>query len=78
MRFSLCRHLRRVETAEAQLQLGIPSDAFVFCYVGRLNSEKGISELIQAFQELTGNVYLVLAGGLDESSPLHAKDMKFD
>ena len=58
-----------------RLQLGIPSNAFVFCYVGRLNSEKGISELIQAFQELTGNVYLILAGGLDESSPLHTKDM---
>jgi glycosyltransferase involved in cell wall biosynthesis len=58
-----------------RLQLGIPSDAFVFCYVGRLNSEKGVSELVQAFQELTGNVYLILAGGLDESSPLHAKDM---
>ena len=58
-----------------RLQLGIPSNAFVFCYVGRLNSEKGISELIQAFQELTGNVYLILAGGLDESPPLHAKDM---
>lgn len=63
------------EKCEAKLKLGIPSDAFVFCYVGRLNSEKGISELIQAFQELKGNVYLIVAGGLDESSPLHAKDM---
>ena len=63
------------EKCEAKLKLGIPSEAFVFCYVGRLNSEKGISELIQAFQELKGNMYLILAGGLDESSPLHAKDM---
>jgi glycosyltransferase involved in cell wall biosynthesis len=44
------------EKCEAKLKLGIPSEAFVFCYVGRLNSEKGISELIQAFQELKGNV----------------------
>lgn len=61
--------------SETRLKLGIPLEAFVFCYVGRLNSEKGISELIHAFQELTGNVYLILAGGLDESSPLNSKDM---
>ncbi|MAV80541.1 MAG: capsular biosynthesis protein [Flavobacteriales bacterium] len=58
-----------------RMQLGIPLDAFVFCYVGRLNSEKGVSELVQAFQELTGNVYLILAGALDESFPINAEDM---
>ena len=63
------------EKCEAKLKLGIHPEAFVFCYVGRLNSEKGISELIQAFQELDRNVCLILAGGLDESSPLNAKDI---
>ena len=65
----------RTSKSTKRLHLGIPSEAFVFCYVGRLNSEKGISELIRAFQDLTGDVYLILAGGLDESSPLDPKDM---
>ena len=58
-----------------KLRLGIPSEAFVFCFVGRLNSEKGLSELIEAFSELSGNVYLILGGGLDDSSPLDSRVM---
>ena len=35
--------------------LGIPSDAFVFLFVGRIVSDKGIVELIEAFKKLTEN-----------------------
>jgi glycosyltransferase involved in cell wall biosynthesis len=55
--------------------LGIPAEAFVFCYVGRLNPEKGISELLGAFQELSGNIFLILAGGVDKSHSLSDNDL---
>ena len=35
--------------------LGIPSDAFVFLFVGRIVSDKGIVELLEAFKKLTEN-----------------------
>jgi glycosyltransferase involved in cell wall biosynthesis len=35
-----------------RLQWGIPSSDVVFVYVGRLNRDKGIPELIQAFEEV--------------------------
>ena len=35
--------------------LGIPSDAFVFLFVGRIVRDKGIVELLEAFKKLTEN-----------------------
>ena len=35
--------------------LGIPSDAFVFLFVGRIVRDKGIVELLEAFKNLTEN-----------------------
>lgn len=54
-----------------QLRAGlrIPADAFVFCYVGRINREKGINELAAAFNELAGrhaDVRLLLVGPVEE------------
>lgn len=46
-------------------KLNIPHSNFVFVYVGRLVSDKGINELMQAFDELyneLGNVNLLLVG----------------
>ena len=46
-------------------ELGIPEDAFVFGFVGRINKDKGINELFGAFQkmqDITGNLYLVVVG----------------
>lgn len=46
-------------------KLGIPADGFVFCFVGRIVKEKGIDELVSAFDRLSqedNNVYLFLVG----------------
>lgn len=46
-------------------QLSIPVDDFVFCFVGRIVKEKGINELVTAFDRLSKenkNVHLFLVG----------------
>lgn len=45
--------------------LNVPNDAFVFCFVGRIVKDKGINELVEAFDKLTQinrNIYLLLIG----------------
>lgn len=57
----------------------IPEDSFVFGYVGRVNADKGINELVQAFEKVqtqNKNVYLVLVGMLDDVNPLNAEIMQ--
>ncbi len=46
--------------------LGIPSDAFVFLFVGRIVRDKGIVELLEAFKNLTENY----SQKSDTSSPI--------
>lgn len=61
-------------------ELGIPSDAFVFGFVGRIQSDKGVNELMEAFQELTKkyiNVYLILVGAVDEVNPIKKENMEW-
>ncbi len=62
---------------------GIPEDAFVFGYMGRLNGDKGINELFTATRnivEQNKNVYLMIvgnptvAGGIDLSLYEWAKE----
>ena len=46
-------------------QLGISKEAFVFCFVGRIVKDKGINELVTAFNRLSQeslNTYLLLIG----------------
>jgi glycosyltransferase involved in cell wall biosynthesis len=50
--------------------LNIPTDGFVFLFVGRLVRDKGIVELVQAFEELNklnNNTYLLLVGSLEQN-----------
>ena len=46
-------------------ELGISDEAFVFGFVGRINKDKGIKELFEAFRimlETKENIYLILVG----------------
>lgn len=57
---------------------GISQDSFVYGYVGRINADKGINELITAFskiQEKYKNVYLVLVGMLDDANPIKDENL---
>ncbi|MBD9484615.1 glycosyltransferase family 4 protein [Pseudomonas sp. PDM14] len=52
--------------------LGIADSAFVFCFVGRLNRDKGLLELVRAFEQLDGG-QLLLVGAHDQTAPLDAR-----
>ena len=64
----------RIRRAAAlRYQFGIPAQAPVLLFVGRLTSDKGIPELVRAFLKL-GNqfpdLHLLLAGCFEEEDPL--------
>jgi glycosyltransferase involved in cell wall biosynthesis len=42
----------RAERVAARLELGIPADAFVIGFVGRLVADKGVSDLVEVFETL--------------------------
>lgn len=51
----------------------IPQSAFVYGYVGRINADKGINELITAFQNMVqkdDSIFLMLVGMYDESNAI--------
>lgn len=58
------------EAVALKQRLGIASDAVVFCFVGRLNRDKGVAELYAAFSTLPEQVHLLLVGGVDASAPI--------
>lgn len=55
-------------------QLDIGRSDFVFCFVGRLNRDKGVSELLAAFRGLPQNSRLLLVGTLDNTAPISSHD----
>lgn len=57
-----CKQLRQ--------HFGIDDGHFVFVFVGRLNCDKGIDELLAAFVKLPEHSRLLIVGGLDESAPI--------
>lgn len=64
---------------ELREKYGIPQDAFVYGYVGRLNTDKGVNELIEAFCEVMNSVpnsYLVLVGMMDDNSEKLKKNLE--
>ena len=59
---------------EIRKQVGIKDDAICFLFLGRMNHDKGIGELYEAFNRLAGevkNVFLLLIGRDEEN--YHAK-----
>ena len=63
---------------ELKSELGIEKEDFVFIFVGRLVSDKGINELILAFNEINNvNVKLILVGSYEKNlDPLNADTFK--
>lgn len=43
-------------------EYNIPSDAFVYGFVGRITRDKGVNELFEAFKSLNDNSYLFMIG----------------
>ncbi|MBB1634312.1 capsular biosynthesis protein [Cupriavidus sp. UME77] len=58
--------------ADFRSRLGILPGAFIFCFVGRLNRDKGLVELMRAFINLSTNAHLLLVGESDNTAPIGA------
>ncbi len=59
--------------AEIREKHGIPSDAFVYGFVGRINADKGINELFSAFRgllEAHRDAYLLVVGSPELSAAI--------
>ncbi len=67
-----CDSFNHIEARnELRQKYNIPCDAFVFGYVGRINKDKGIEELIQAFEIVcnqNADCYLLLVGMIDQTN----------
>lgn len=58
--------------SEIRNQYNIPNDAFVYCFVGRINRDKGINELLEAYKNiLSKNSYLILIGSEEDDAHLN-------
>jgi glycosyltransferase involved in cell wall biosynthesis len=72
VRFSKA-HFPSERCQELRTSLGIPHTAPVLLFVGRITSEKGVRELMQAFAGLKRNAslaHLVIVGGFDDAGGL--------
>jgi glycosyltransferase involved in cell wall biosynthesis len=59
------------QSAISRSDLNIPDDAYVLSFVGRLNRDKGIVELLNAFgkvQKEIPDIYLLMIGPIEEES----------
>jgi lipopolysaccharide/colanic/teichoic acid biosynthesis glycosyltransferase/glycosyltransferase involved in cell wall biosynthesis len=74
--FSLTVQIEK-EAEEIRRKNNISKEDFVFCYIGRIVKDKGINELLSAFNEIKGlerNVKLLLIGIFEEKlDPLSAE-----
>lgn len=55
--------------------LKISVDDVVYCFIGRLNKDKGLKELAQAFSVLSVNAHLIIVGDRDDSAPIDSLSM---
>jgi len=76
-----CRAFDHAEKrAELREKYGIPAETFVYGYVGRVNADKGINELIEAFKTVSAekkDAYLVLVGMLDDANPIKEENLEY-
>lgn len=73
-------NISSIEVKAKQNSWGISSDDFIFLFIGRLVSDKGINELVGAFEEVSGrisNAKLVLVGQQEPTlDPLNKTTLK--
>lgn len=64
---------------ELRKKYKIPEDAFLYGYVGRINTDKGVNELVEAFKKLVTqkDAYLVLVGKLDDYNPITQENIEY-
>lgn len=53
------------------------SEYFTFGFIGRLNRDKGIKELVEAFRSFPSKSRLLVAGGWDTTNPIDQSDKEF-
>lgn len=69
----LSNEKRDAEAEHLQMQLGLPSDVPVIGFVGRLTRDKGIVDLISAFEKVLQalpDAHLLLIGQFEEGDPV--------
>lgn len=66
--------------SEVRKILNISDDSFLFTFIGRINADKGINELIEAFKEIESqfsNVRLLLLGMEDKVNPIKEENLEW-
>lgn len=72
--FSRNQFLNDVEKGKANIAYNKASPSeFVYSYVGRYTNDKGLRELVDAFNEMPSNCILLLAGEQDVRAPLSSE-----
>lgn len=60
--------VKNCEQSKLQFSYNL-NNSKIFLYVGRINRDKGLRELVNAFLNIDGNVKLLIAGALDTTAP---------
>lgn len=71
---------KKIYREEILKQYGLNQNVFIFGYVGRIQTDKGINELISAFKkicEVEKNVFLMLVGPIDTENPISEENMSW-
>ena len=68
--FSISNNHITDDAQKLQVQAGLNDQNFVFVFVGRLNRDKGVRELISAFDKLSNKPHLLLVGAMDNTAPV--------
>ena len=66
---------KKVWRGKIRSQYGIPENAFVYGFIGRITGEKGINELFAAYEKISKerDVYLMLVGYLEKADSVDAQ-----
>lgn len=62
--------------AQLRARTGLNDHSFVFVFLGRLNRDKGLKELVSAFDTLENEPQLLLVGAVDDTAPVDATTLE--